>query len=439
MRMNWSSSRLVVGLVAWAAALLLGGVAYASVCERVVPTVDAPPPSLLIVMDASKSMSKPVEGGSTRLQAAKAALRTLVAGLPDGTRVGLRLYGHRVSGATRAEGCRDTELVVPVGSLDRRALTARIDSYEAVGFTPIGRALRAAAADLPSSGAASIVLVSDGGDNCAPPSPCAVAGQIAARGQDVSVQAVGFRVSGRARAQLRCIASRGGGVYRDASNADELAVALRALAARATRTIEPGGRRVAGGAGASSARRIASGRFHDEIGPGEERWYRVSLDGGARLAAAATLLAPCPLNLGVADAIGTSLTLSVLDGADAAVPDAVDATPNLFTGDGSVESVGLLTPAIVAGGPSRLLRVALDASEDGGLAEALGSTRLALQLDLNVVGRARAEGTGGEGGAGGGDGSGFGEGVLVAVVLAALLAGLIAGGAAGSRRARGAP
>ena len=66
-------------------------------------------PSLLIVMDASKSMSKPAGAGRSRLQTAKSALRTLVTGLPDGTRVGLRLYGHRVSGATRAQGCRDTE------------------------------------------------------------------------------------------------------------------------------------------------------------------------------------------------------------------------------------------------------------------------------------------------------------------------------------------
>ena len=438
------AARWVVALVAAGAALLLGGVAYAAVCERVAPSADDSPPSLLIVMDASKSMSKPAGGGRTRLQAAKAALRTLVKDLPDGTRVGLRLYGHRVSGASRAEGCRDTELVAPVGELDRAELTAKIDSYQAVGFTPIGRALRAAVADLPAEGAASIVLVSDGGDNCAPPSPCAVAGQIAAGGQDVSVQAVGFRVSGGARAQLRCIAKRGGGVYRDASNADELAVVLRALAARATRTIKPGGRSVSGGARASSARSIGAGRLQDEIGPGEERWYRVGVEPGQRIAAAATLLTPCPLDIGVADAIGTSVTLSVLDAVDGA-PDAAGATANLFATDTSIESVGLLTPAIRTSSgssgararePSRLLRVELAASPDGGLAEALGARQLALQLDVNVVGRPRADP--GDGGSGGG-GSGFGAGVVMAVVLGAVLMGAIAGAAAGARRARGGP
>jgi Ca-activated chloride channel family protein len=435
------SARWVIALAILTASLLVGGAAYARVCERVVPSVDAPPPSLLIVMDASKSMSKPAGGGGTRLQAAKAALRTLVKGLPDGTRVGLRLYGHRVSGATRAEGCRDTELVSPVGELDRSALAAKIDSYEAVGFTPIGRALRAAAADLPTEGSASIVLVSDGGDNCAPPSPCAVAGQIAAGGQDVSVQAVGFHVNGSARAQLRCIAKRGGGVYRDASNADELAVVLRALAARATRTIEPGGKRVTGGARSSSARPIAPGRFSDEIGLGEERWYRVAAGRGQQIAASATLLTPCPVEMSVADAIGTSLTLSVVDGVSTAQPDALDATANLFATDTTVESVGLLTPVIGApsgvggkdpGSSSRLLHVVLDAAPRSGLAHALGSEPLALQLDVDVIGRARADT------ADGGDGSGFGVGVLVVVLLGAVLVGVIAGSAAGARRGRGA-
>ena len=321
------------------AGLALGGVAYARECERAVPDVDTPPPSILIVMDASRSMSKPAGDGRTRLQAAKAALRTLVDGLPEGARVGLRLYGHRVSGATRAAGCRDTELVAPVDELDRRALAAEIDSYEAVGFTPIGRALRAAATDLPAAGVTSIVLVSDGGDNCAPPSPCAVAGQIARRGTDLSVQAIGFQVSGRAREQLRCIAERGRGVYRDAADADELAVALRALAARGTRTFALMGTRVSGGAGERDATPISSGRFLDRIAPGDERWYRVALRGGQRLAASGALILVCPPDTGFLASIGTASSMDVRDRGSAA-PDAVAATPNLFMEDISVESVG---------------------------------------------------------------------------------------------------
>jgi hypothetical protein len=443
--MTRGSARWVFALAVATAGLMLGGVAYARVCERVVPVLDAQePPSLLIVMDASKSMSKPTGDGATRLQAAKAALRALVKDLPDGSRVGLRLYGHRVAGATRAEGCRDTELVAPVGELDRAGLLARIDSYEAVGFTPIGRALRAAAADLPTGGAASIVLVSDGGDNCAPPSPCAVAEQIAAGGQDVSVQAVGFRVNDRARAQLRCIAKRGGGAYRDASDARELAVVLRALAARATRVAKPVGRPVAGGSSAADARPVASGRFRDEIGPGEERWYRVGVEPGQRLAAAATLMTPCPLGSG-SGVRGASLTLAVLEAEDG-LPDAYDGRANLFLTDASVESVGVLTaplgasdapPAAAAGNGSRLLQVRLTGETGGETSQAHDGGRIALQLEVNVLGRPRAGPADPAADRVDDEGAGPGAGALAGAVLGAVLIGAVAGAAAGARRARG--
>lgn len=439
-----STSVLLVAAAVALACLLAGGVAYARQCARQIPSVQARPPSLLIVMDASKSMSKPAGAGRSRLQAAKSALRTLVEGLPDGTRVGLRLYGHRVSGATRAEGCRDTELVAPVGALDRGELVAQIDSYEAVGFTPIGRALREAADDLPSDGPASIVLVSDGGDNCAPPSPCAVAEQIARRGPDLSVQAVGFQVSGRARAQLRCIAERGRGVYRDAENADELAVALRALAARATRTFEPAGRRIFGAPTAGAARPIGSGRFLDRIVPDGERWYRITLAPGQRLAAGAALIVACPLDVGLGDVLGTTLELSVVGDAGVDVPEAHSATANLFGADASVEGVGLMTAPLTVGGGSagtpgrsvtRLLRVALGDSGTGGLAAGLGGAPIALQLDVDRLG--------GRPGAASRVGAQADEttnaGVLIGLVIGAIALGAAGGAVAGARRARGRP
>ena len=420
------------------AGLTLGGVAYARQCEREIPAVDASPPSILIVMDASRSMSKPAGDGRTRLQAAKAALRTLVDGLPESARVGLRLYGHRVSGTTRTAGCRDTELVAPVADLDRRALAAEIDSYEAVGYTPIGRALRAAASDLPAEGVTSIVLVSDGGDNCAPPSPCAVAGQIARRGTDLSVQAIGFQVSGRAREQLRCIAERGGGAYRDAADADELAVALRALAARGTRTFAPTGTRISGGADERHATPISNGRLLDRMAPGDERWYRVALRSGQRLAASGALILVCPPDTGVMASIGTVLRMEVRS-ERSATPDASAAAPNLFTGDIAVESVGLLTAPIAAGatdaGGARLLRVAFDAPPNGRLARALEGAAVALQLDINVLGRNAndrpAASTQERAG-------GLGLAAAIAVIVGCLLFGAIAGATARLRRSRGA-
>ena len=412
----------------------LGGVAAASSreCERTVLEAGTAPPSVLIIMDASASMAKPTGGGQTRLQAAKAALRTLVDGLPDDARVGLRLYGHRVSGAGRAAGCRDTELVAPVGRLDRARLTARIDAYEAVGSTPIGSALRDGAHDLPADGATSIVLVSDGGDNCAPPSPCEVAEQIAAEGTRVSIQAIGFQVTPRARSALRCIADRGRGIYRDAGDAGELAVALRVLAARATRNYEPRGTAISGGTSRRTARAIGSGRHVDHIAVDGERWYAVELGRGQRLAVAAILVPGCLPARAFTDLIGTSLELDVYP-PGSSEPSATSAIANLFFGDSSVESDGILTPRVDPAGdatsgfvrPGRhLVRVYLSDNGRGSLATVRGGS-MPLQLETSVIGRpppVRASSRGGDGL------------LLLATIAVAGLLGAAVAFVAGSRR-----
>jgi Ca-activated chloride channel family protein len=167
--------------------------------------------AVVLILDASKSMNDDDGTGRPKLEAAKAALNTLIDSLPADAQVGLRVYGSKVSGSGKAAGCRDTESVLPVGPLNRGVLKQRVAGIQARGFTPIAGALRAAADDLPDQGENTIVLVSDRGDNCAPPSPCAVAGQLAGRGVNLQIQAVGFQVKEGARRQLRCIADKGKG------------------------------------------------------------------------------------------------------------------------------------------------------------------------------------------------------------------------------------
>jgi len=60
--------------------------------------------SILLLMDGSKSMNTPAGGGLTRLDAAKKAVRGLLGTIPEGTDVGLRVYGSRKSEVSREEG-----------------------------------------------------------------------------------------------------------------------------------------------------------------------------------------------------------------------------------------------------------------------------------------------------------------------------------------------
>ena len=54
-----------------------------------------------------------------------------------------------------------------------------------------------------------MILVSDGGDNCAPPNPCEAAEQVSKQGVDLSISVVGLQVNERVRRQLECIARAG--------------------------------------------------------------------------------------------------------------------------------------------------------------------------------------------------------------------------------------
>ena len=246
----------------------------------------------LIVLDASKSMNEDAGNGGTRLDAAKQAVDTLVDRLPEGAPLGLRVYGSKISEVSRSEGCRDTELTVPVGPLDKDALRSTVNALEGKGRTPIGRSLLAVPDDLGTAeGRRSVVLVTDGGDNCAPPDPCKAAETVAKRGVEMSISVVGFQVNDRVRKQLRCIAEAGGGSYVDVSDADTLGDELAALLSRAYRSYEPTGTAAEGGASREQATAIGQGLFLDEL-PTEAgaRWFSIDVPEGRRAIVSATAI-----------------------------------------------------------------------------------------------------------------------------------------------------
>lgn len=271
---------------------LAGAVIALALWPAVAAAQEEEPASVLLILDSSKSMADPAGDGRTRMEAAQAAARELVTTLPEDARVGVRVYGARKSGVSREEGCADTELVVPVGPLDRDAVVSEIEALKPTGRTPIGRSLAAAADDLPGSGRRTVILVSDGGDNCAPPEPCDAAREVARGGVDLSIQVVGLQVSEGVREQLECIARVSGGAYVDARDPDALRDELLALFARAFRGYEPSGEPIEGGPTPGAAAEAGTGRWLDSIEPGVARWYAVDVPAGQRIAASATLITP---------------------------------------------------------------------------------------------------------------------------------------------------
>ena len=250
------------------------------------PAKDA---AVILVVDASKSMKADDGSGRPKMAAAKAALNTLVDELPDDAKVGLRIYGSQVSGTGKAEGCADTKLVSPVAPLDRAGLKASINAITPRGFTPIGASLQAAAKDLGTAKQKTVVLVSDGGDNCAPPAPCGVARELAQGGVALKIQAVGFQVKSGARRQLQCIADAGGGRYVDADNAQELGGQLRSLTARALRAYVTQGKALEGVPAPAQAKLYGAGQYVTQVGAGAPTWFSFKVGAGQSISVSATL------------------------------------------------------------------------------------------------------------------------------------------------------
>ena len=259
-----------------------------------VPVADDPG-RLVLVLDSSGSMKESVEGGQTKLGAAKTALGEVVDQLPDDARVGARVFGAKVFSRKDPGACQDTQSVVPVGPLDRDALKRAVADYRAYGETPIGRALEGAAKDLgPASRGESrtIVLLSDGEATCQP-DPCKVARDLDAQGVDLTINVVGLDVSGAAREALRCIARAGNGTYYDAQSADELATSLVKVSVRDLRGFVLSGERVQGGTSLPSALPLEPGTYVDSSrGSDKLRYYLLDKPPGGGVSVAALVRPP---------------------------------------------------------------------------------------------------------------------------------------------------
>ncbi|GAA1582523.1 vWA domain-containing protein [Kribbella karoonensis] len=220
---------------------------------------------LVLVLDSSGSMAEPAGDGHTKIVAARTALSSVVTKLPASAQVGLRVYGATVFKRTQAGACTDTQLTVPIGTGNRPQLQSAIAKYKPYGETPIAYALQQAAKDLGPTGQRTIVLVSDGEATCAP-EPCAVARSIAQQGIDLKIDVVGFRVGGKARSQLQCVAREGRGDYYDADSTVDLEAGLDRLSVRAFRPFRISGTPVQGGAQQEGAPVLAPGHYTDTFG-----------------------------------------------------------------------------------------------------------------------------------------------------------------------------
>ncbi|HEX5542974.1 MAG TPA: VWA domain-containing protein [Micromonospora sp.] len=255
------------------------------------------PPKVELVLDVSGSMAAKDIDGRSRISVAQQAFNEVVDALPEGTQLGIRVLGATYRGKDKVAGCQDTQQLVPVGPVDRDAAKAAIATLQPTGFTPVGLALREAAADLGvGETPRRIVLITDGEDTCAPPDPCDVAREIAAQGTHLVVDTLGLAPDEKVRRQLLCIATATGGTYASAQTPDQLTNRIKQLVDRAKDTNAPAPAQVAGNKECAGAPLLSPGVYADREKISEHRWYRVPVREGEELRASVSIALDRPVN-----------------------------------------------------------------------------------------------------------------------------------------------
>ena len=245
------------------------------------------PMTVEIIMDASNSMTGMI-GKETKITAARRVLKQTIEGLSESMNVGLRVYGHRYATDDYDNACRDTELVVPIGPVDKAALVAVVERIQTKGRTPLVASVLAAIKDFETIPNGTIVLVTDGIESCKGDIK-SIAPAIKAAGLELKVNIVGFDIKeAEARQELESIARSTGGRYLDAKNAGELLTALEATLKLEFVAIGAAGKEVGRGAVGGDAIKLAAGDYTVRV-----------------------LTAPQPVELKVTVRSGEQTTLSV--------------------------------------------------------------------------------------------------------------------------------
>ncbi|MGD2132868.1 MAG: VWA domain-containing protein [Maricaulaceae bacterium] len=180
----------------------------------------AAPEDAILVLDGSGSMWGQIEGVA-KISIARDVIDGLLTDLPAERRLGLVAYGHN-----RRGDCSDIETLASLGA-DRDAIRTAVDDLNPIGMTPLTASVQYAAEELAyTERRATVILVTDGKETC-DLDPCAVGAELERLGVDFTAHVIGFDiVEEHDRLQLQCLAENTGGVYLDASNAEELTTAL---------------------------------------------------------------------------------------------------------------------------------------------------------------------------------------------------------------------
>lgn len=180
----------------------------------------------LFILDFSNSMTEYLDGVS-KVELMLDTMRQILPTIDKNSRVGLRVYGHRM-GFTPIEACRASTLVVPITRDNGANIMSSLGSVSPRGMTPITFSLKQAVKNdfIGFTGKKHIILLTDGGENC-DESPCKYVMELIKVRKDVTIDVIAFNIDNPDDLdQLECTALVTSGKFYTANTAAELAKSL---------------------------------------------------------------------------------------------------------------------------------------------------------------------------------------------------------------------
>ncbi|MDP2176513.1 MAG: VWA domain-containing protein [Bacteroidota bacterium] len=172
---------------------------------------------ILIIFDASGSMTAPFEN-NTRMVMAKKLANKLVDSLSSfkNVELALRVYGHQQT--ANLKDCKDSKLEVPFSSGNTVILKKRINSLVPKGWTPIAYSLQESEKDFPEEKGVRnlIIIVTDGLEECSG-DPCAISQALQKKGIVLKPFIIGLGSDEQFKLFFNCA-----GTYYDANSENEV-------------------------------------------------------------------------------------------------------------------------------------------------------------------------------------------------------------------------
>ncbi|MGI8386735.1 vWA domain-containing protein [Robertmurraya sp. P23] len=182
--------------------------------------------NVMILLDSSGSMSAEVKGKS-KMTIAKETITKFVQSLPEGAKVGIRVYGHKGSGSDSDKqlSCSSSDILYPINTYDEGAFNQALNSIQPKGWTPTGLALLEAKKDLAQMNGENhtniVYLVSDGVSTCGD-QPVEAAKDLYNSNISPIINVIGFDVDSEGQNELIKIADATEGIYQKVNDQNEL-------------------------------------------------------------------------------------------------------------------------------------------------------------------------------------------------------------------------